>query len=194
MSDLRRSIESYGFGALADAVVPTVLQAMQAEAESSFGLASLAEQSTDMGYRARIVALGPAAAEFLRGEDTLDMLHTVFDERFALTQDRSCLTFYADGDYLGRHRDRPAEDCAVTAIIYLAAASPAPGSPRSGLMLRIYGEAQQPEPQPRLSIPTRVGSVVVGRGSTFWHERPLLGKGEYVAAITGCYKHIDRAE
>src|SRR5262245_34392956 len=40
---------------------------------------------------------------------------------------------------------------------------------------------------PRAIIPTHAGGIVVGFGSRFWHERPMLDEGERVAALTGCY-------
>ena len=46
----------------------------------------------------------------------------------------------------------------------------------------------------RLTIPTHTGGIVVGRGSKFWHERPMLEKGEQVAALTGCYSYAARTD
>ena len=63
----------------------------------------------------------------------------------------------------------------------------------TGLELRIYGEEMTQNCQPHLTIPTRTGGIVIGHGSKFWHERPMLQKGEQVAALTGCYGYDSNA-
>ena len=46
----------------------------------------------------------------------MQLLSAIFGETFVLTERRSCLTFYNEGDHLGPHVDRPAEECVVTII------------------------------------------------------------------------------
>src|SRR6185295_10895773 len=106
-------------------------------------------------------------------------LYSVFDERLMLAEGVSCLTFYGEGDHLGPHVDEPASECAVTILVYLDASGAAsPPAPGTGLVLRVYTE-QKPEGEAaRLTIPTRTGAIVVGRGSRVWHERPRLLPGE----------------
>lgn len=186
---LREGVRTYGFGCLRDALSPAVLDALQREAEERLGLALFAEQTSDLSYRAKIISLGPTASDLLAGPEARDLLHAVFAEHLVLGEGVSCLTFYGEGDYLGPHIDQPASECAVTILVYLAASGAAsPPSPATGLVLNVYTE-QKPQGEPaRLTIPTRTGTIVVGRGSRVWHERPRLLAGEQVVALTGCFK------
>ena len=122
--------------------------------------------------------------------ETRDLLYQVFGEHAVLSEGVSCLTYYGEGDHLGPHLDMPAEECSVTIIIYLEATSPAPDAPDTGLILRVYGEDMAAGDEARLTIPTHAGSIVVGRGSKVWHERPKLKTGEWVAAVTGCFARV----
>jgi hypothetical protein len=184
---LRVSVRSFGFGLLSDVIVPSVLRGIQEEAEERCTAAVRAERSADLKYRANIVSLGPQARDFLCSRQLAALLSGTFDGRFVLTEHRSCLTVYKEGDHLGPHLDKPAEECVVTIIVYVAATAPALRSQQTGLELRVYGREMSRDGTARLTIPTRTGGIVVGRGSAFWHERPMLEKGERVAALTGCY-------
>ncbi len=183
----RRHVHALGFGRLPTRLDTAVLRELQDEAEGGFVAASAAEQGVGLLYRARIAPLGPRAVACLSGFSMRTVLNDVFSECFELTPNRSCLTYYMEGDYLGPHRDEPAEECAVTIIICLKAISAATRSPQTGLVLRVLGNGPSDDIQPRLMISTRTGDIVVGRGSEFWHERPRLQPGESVAALTGCY-------
>ena len=127
------------------------------------------------------------AKGFLGGPEVLQLLQSLFGETFALTESCSCLTFYGEGDHLGPHLDKPANQCCVTVLAYLAAVSPQPHSCDTGLALRIYGPELNATRDPPLTIPTTTGSLVIGRGARIWHERPMLKRGERVTALTGCY-------
>jgi hypothetical protein len=181
------SVRSFGFGLLPGAIVPSVLRGLQHEADERVGAAKLAQTSADFKYRANITSLGPQASDFLHSQQLTGLLATIFGERFVLTENRSCLTFYREGDHLGPHLDMPAEECVVTIIVCIAATGPAQRSPQTGLELRVYGQEMTSNRETRLTIPTHTGAIVVGRGSKFWHERPMLRKGEQATALTGCY-------
>ena len=183
-----RSVADYGFAALDDRIAPVVLQALRAEAEDRLASALAAEQSCSLSYRASITGLGQRALAFLHDWETRALLTRLFGGEYALTEQWSCLTCYRTGDHLGAHLDEPASDCAVTIIIYLTAQSPDPLAADTGLVLKIYGERPETVGRPRLSVPTRVGTIVHGRGSRIWHERPKLLAGETVVASTGCYR------
>lgn len=188
VQNLERSVASYGFGGMPHVIRPEVLRTIQEEAEAKLGEAVLAEQFTGLRYRARIASLGDEAKGLLVNPHMLDLLERVFNERFELSEQISCLTCYGSGDHLGAHLDKPASDCAVTIIIYLFGSSPDPDAPDTGLVLNVYGESEDSVGNARLRIPTKAGTVVLGRGSRVWHERPRLKEGEEVIAITGCYK------
>lgn len=190
VAELRRNVEMFGFGCLTGAIAADVLAAMQAEARERFPESLRAEQSIDLAYRANISSLGPCASEFLNSHRAIELLAQVFDGTFALADGVSCLTFYKEGDHLGAHRDQPADECQVTVLAYLVASGPAPKEGPTGLELRVYGEEMPPSGEPILTIPTRVGAIVLGRGSMVWHERPKLQPGEFVSALTGCYKAV----
>jgi hypothetical protein len=122
------------------------------------------------------------------------LLSVIFGGSFVLTENRSCLTFYKEGDHLGRHLDEPAEECVVTIIVYVAATGPSIRSQETGLELRVYEQQMTENCNARLTIPTHTGGIVVGCGSKFWHERPMLQKGEQVAALTGCYGYAPQID
>lgn len=196
---LRHSVATFGFAAFVDAVEPAMLEALRAEARLGAGASVQAERSADgltrsdgepPAYRARITGLGPEARRFLTDPTVLGLLRDYFGGEHVLSEGISCLTFYDSAGHLGPHLDRPAEDCAVTIIVYLEAVSPDPSAPDTGLVLVVYGETEASIGVPRLRIPTRTGTVVLGRGSRFWHERPRLKAGESVVAITGCYRQL----
>lgn len=196
---LQRSVQTFGFADFDAAIAPATFDALRAEARASLPGALEAERSADgaerpegapRSYRAGITGLGPAALGFLTDAAVLQLLRDYFGGDYALSEGISCLTFYASGGHLGAHLDRPAEDCAVTIIIYLDAVSPDAAAPDTGLVLMIYGEDEASVGEARLRIPTRAGSIVLGRGSQVWHERPPLRPGESVVAITGCFRQL----
>ena len=187
VEQLRRSVRTFGFGCLPEAIAPTALQKLQSEARERYSVAVFADQSAELSYRANLVSLGPEAEGLLSGREAKELMYSVFGQHVELSAGVSCLTYYGEGDFLGPHLDQPAEQCAVTALVYLsatAADSPASGT---GLVLRVYGEEAPAGREPMLTIPTLAGAIVVGRGSKVWHERPVLQPGEQVMAITGCY-------
>jgi hypothetical protein len=135
--------------------------------------------------------LGPRAQHFLSDTETINLLSDVFGQQFELSSDRSCVTLYRAGDYLGPHVDEPASECAVTLIVYLDVIGVGAESGATGLELRIYGPERPLSLEATLTIPTECGAVVIGAGSKFWHERPVLEKGEQIDALTACYRVSD---
>jgi hypothetical protein len=188
LAGMAESVRSFGFGALNNGLSPETLIALQAEADRALATMARAESSTTLKYSARMCGLGPVASAVLKGEDMSGLLERVFDGQFELSDHISCLTHYGPADHLGAHLDKPASDCVVTILLYLRARSRVSSTGETGLLLHVYGETEDTVGEARLSIPTCEGTVVLGRGSQFWHERPRLQVGEEVIAITGCYK------
>jgi hypothetical protein len=184
---LRREVSELGFGHLEQAFLPAALERLRQEAVGAFADATHAEQAEALRYRASIGACGRQTMAFLSSAEAESLLDAVFGGPFTLAQEVSCITFYGAGDHLGPHLDEPADRCAVTILIYLDARSPMPDAPESGLNLRVYGRVFEPGRPAAKIIPTRAGTIVLGRGSRYWHERPPLRAGERVIAITGCY-------
>ena len=198
-AELERSVAAFGFAPFIDALTPAALSTLRAEARAAHNASVLAERAPDgearpegaaRSYRANLTCVGPVARDFLTGQPVLALLRDYFGGEHALSEDFSCLTFYDASGHLGAHLDQPADDCAVTIIICLDAESPDPAAPDTGLVLAVYGEEAASVGVPRLRIPTRAGTVVLGRGSRVWHERPRLKEGESVIAITGCYRQL----
>ncbi|MHB1075334.1 hypothetical protein [Thiobacillus sp.] len=207
---LRASVSEYGFAYLEDALGDELKAALRAEAavksgnarsaiESSAivggsglapghsrGNARSAIESSAIPYKARIADLGDDALSFLRSPSIVQLLNALFEEPLTLSEGASHYTFYGPGDFLSLHRDRPVE-CAATLILYLDATSPDSHSPLTGLSLRVFGEHGEKAAEPRLIIPTRIGTMVVGSGSRTWHERPPLQPDERVIALTACF-------
>lgn len=190
MAALCRSVRTFGFGQLPASIRPATLAGLQAEAGAGKGIALRAEQAAGIAYKADIIALGPRARGFLGSDELAALLSTVFGERFVLAEQRSCFTSYEEGHHLGPHLDEPAAECAVTLIVCLVAEGPALGASATGLELRVYGPGWPLDRAPRLILPSRPGCIVAGRGSVFWHERPMLRPGEHVVALTACYRPV----
>ena len=188
LAGLRARVASHGFQSVQDAVEATTFDRLKAEAAEHASTAVAAARTTGVRYRARIATLGPRCKSFLFGDELLGFLATVFGEPVAPSEDRSCLTLYGEGDHLGLHRDEPASECAVTVILYLAVSTAPPSGDRTGLALHVYGRERPVDEAPRLTISTEPGLMVIGRGSTFWHERTALRAGERVSALTACYR------
>ena len=184
---LRVSTQRKGFASLSSALDADSLRALRAEAARLACETSRAEQRAGVRYRAGIAPLGPRALGVLRSRQVDSLLCRVFGRRYVLSEERSCLTRYEEGDHLGAHRDEPAGECTVTVIVYLEAKARRCAT-RTGLELRVYGRTLASHRRPRLVIPTRAGTLVVGRGSRYWHERPTMSKGERVVALTACYR------
>lgn len=180
-------VEYCSFAAYEKAVHPVWLAALQKEATTLYPNSMFAEQQDTLSYSANVISLGPVASQFLNHSIVRKLLTTYFGGVYKLSEEISCLTFYDSSDYLGPHVDKPADRCSVTIIIYLFAKSPNPSSNDTGLLLNVYGEEHSSLDIPKLQIPTTIGTVVLGKGSKIWHERPCLKNGESVTAITGCY-------
>jgi hypothetical protein len=168
----------FGFGLVSKSLKQSALRVLQKEAPAREGTAELAEQLTGLKYRAKVVSLGPQARALLSSRPILNLLATIFWITFALTEHRSCLTFYTEGDHLGPHLDKAAAECDVTIIIYGTVTGPVHRSSQTGLALRVYGREPRKNYKARVTIPTHTGGIVIGRGSKFWHERPTLQRGE----------------
>jgi len=187
LSRLRRSIDDHGFGSLSQGIQPQALVLLQSEAEQSVASAQYAEQQEPFSYKASVASLGSHAKTWLC-KAAEELLPAVFGEHYQLTLDRSCLTFYGTGCHLGAHVDQPATTCEVTIILYLSVTN-IPCSPaQTGLVLNVFSGDPSESGQCVLRIPTQVGTLVLGRGSQVWHERPELLPGESVVAITGCFQ------
>lgn len=189
---IRASIGTYGFGRWGEAVAPPALRALREEAQSRRDSALPAEQQGPLAYRASITSLGPSALRFLADPRLRSILSQVFQGEFALSEGRSCLTFYNEHDYLGPHLDKPADECVVTILVYLEVWHSPSQNGGTGPALLVYGK--RPGGAPRLRIPSTTGGIVLGRGSQIWHERQRLAPGECVVALTGCYHQPSRAE
>lgn len=189
LSSLRAGAREFGFVPLENALSDELMAGLRAEASAQRAVARPAVGTDANPYKSHIAELGDVARSFLTGSSVARLLQAAFEQSFALSKHASCYTYYEPGNFLSRHRDRPVE-CAATLIVYLDAASPDPQSAQTGLSLRVFGEDGAGATEPRAVIPTRIGTLVVGRGSSFWHERPMLQPGEHVVALTACFSAV----
>ena len=189
---VREQLSTLGFASLEDAIDPAVLNQLQAEALAVRAAALCADGDAEVPYRAHVTGMGPAARAFLAGASAAQLLAEVFEVPLSLSEDASCYTYYAEGDRLGLHRDRP-QVCVATLIVYLAVqAAAAEEGAASGLMLRVFGQNRPlAGAAPAGVIPTRSGMLVMGWGTRVWHERPQLRPGESVTALTACYRRSE---
>jgi len=122
----------------------------------------------------------------------LKFLDTLFGMPHTLEEGASCYTYYQPGDFLGPHLDH-AEQCIVTVILYLDVIHSETESDKTGLELHVTGASPSGRDKPRVVLPTKAGSLIIGLGSVNWHERPTLQDGEYITAITACYSRLHSA-
>lgn len=184
---MRAELARYAFTCLYDGVDGGALNALRLEAAAQRASAWSRTSGAASPYQAMRAELGDAARAFLQSPELGGLLADLLDEPFTLSASASCYTYYEKpGDFLGLHRDR-ALDCAATVIVYVDARSSSPDASDSGLNVHIYAAADASQP-PIATIPTRTGALVIGRGSSAWHERPPLKPGESVTALTACFK------
>jgi hypothetical protein len=164
-----------------------LLRALRIEAAKQFGSAILASSDKIVEYRAKMADCGDIAISFLNSADVTELLRALLGGQFSLNSKATCYTYYASGDFLGRHQDL-SETCAATVILYLEATSPEPPARNSGLILEIYGSDEAEKTSVIDVIKTKVGTLVVGSGSRIWHGRPPLQDGEFVAGLTACFE------
>lgn len=128
--------------------------------------------------------LGPVARRVLLTPAIQRPLLELAGGPVALAPEASCYTYYAGpGDFLAPHRDRP-EACALTALVYLAAATPDPARPGPGMYLHVHGPAGDLELAAR-AVP---GRAVFLRGAELLHGRPALAPGESVTVLSACFR------
>jgi hypothetical protein len=187
---LQDGVERFGFSSIDKAIDRELLEALRVEAADHRRGASQARETQKVAYRASVAGLGQVATSFLECESATELLQFVFKARFVLTREASCYTYYECGDFLGLHRDRETE-CAVTLIVYLDVRAAQIPSAHTGLQLRVYSPGDDENLMVRLVIPACTGTLVIGSGSQTWHERPTLQKGEFLAALTACFRRAD---
>jgi len=184
LASARATLRQLGFAELRGVVPAPALEALRTEAAAQRSKAQLAGAAGETAYRSRIAELGALGKAFVWAPATSRLLCDVLGSPFSPSEQVCCYTYYQSGDFLSRHLDRP-DTCTATLILYLVARSPAPELPHTGLALRVFGSDGA---EPMTVIPTRCGSLLLGRGTEVWHERPRLQPEEYVVALTACFR------
>ncbi len=185
---LARQVLAVGFDAVERAIEPAVFETLRAEARAQKATASHASRAAAPVYSARIGQLGEKAMAFLRDPALTRLVSNAVGMSVDINLSKSCFTYYGGGDCLGPHLDQPSDECAVTLIVYLEVEA-APETDRStGPVLHVFGPGMPDDDRPIATIPSAVGTVVIGRGSEVWHERPRLSRGETVTALTACFR------
>lgn len=185
--DLFRSdLREFGFAAADNWLDADVFRSLRAESLAQRDSARSVSDDGEISYRGYLADLGNVALSFLTSSAIAEFLRAAFDEAFTLARGSSCYTYYEAGNYLSAHKDG-AEDCAVTILVYLDAASPDPGAATSGLSLELFDDRAGRPGDVIHAIATRSGLLVAGRGSRVWHGRPPLADGEHVYLLTACF-------
>lgn len=187
LNDALSDLKTVGFTSFPGLILSTLVSELHAEAVRNKKNARSASSTSGHGYRAHLSGLGEAGRAFLAGRTMTALNGALFRMPLAPDKLASCYTYYQPGDFLGAHVDHP-EQCSVTAILYLDVVCSGRNPARTGLELHVLGAAPSEQHCVRPAIiPTRTGSLVLGVGSVYWHERPMLQDGEYVTAMTACY-------
>lgn len=186
-------LASAGFTCIQGFVSPALVSDLRSEALRRKNVAKAVSCTSGHGYRAHLSGLGDSGHAFLAGSTMTELVDALFQLPLAPDKVASCYTYYQPGDFLGPHLDH-AEQCVVTAILYLEVVRPATKTDRTGLELHVLDDAPMDGCRnPRAIFPTRTGALILGLGSANWHERPMLQDGEYLIAITACYSRSPTA-
>jgi hypothetical protein len=191
MNDIARStlseLDTIGFTCLRDMVSSSLMSELRLEAIRNKKGAKAVSSTAGSGYQAHLSGLGEAGLAFLSSSTMMELLRAMFDIPLVPSTDASCYTYYQPGDFLGAHTDH-AEQCLVTAILYLDVVRPDQEQDITGLELHILEYATPGGGRTlRAVMPTKAGVLVLGLGSANWHERPMLQEGEHLIAMTACY-------
>ncbi|WP_349431361.1 hypothetical protein Q9L42_015370 [Methylomarinum sp. Ch1-1] len=186
LTSLKSDIVNIGFASIENSINDALFVALREEALAQKSRARRAVDNGSVSYRGQLADLGEVARAFLTSHPFAEFLRSIFAQRFILSEESSCYTYYGTGDFLSPHRD-VADDCLATVLVYLEATSPDPNKLDTGLVLKIYEDGVGKPANLRHMIKTRNGLVVVGRGSAVWHGRPPLLAGEQVVVLTACF-------
>jgi hypothetical protein len=183
LADLNR----IGFICFPCLVGSEVVSDLRAEALLGKDSARAVASTSGTKYRARMSGLGDAGRDFLSGDTMTGLVGALFEMPLEANNIASCYTHYQPGDFLEAHVDH-AEQCVVTAILYLDVVHSNKSLDSTGLELHILDAIPSGGHRARrATIPTKTGALVLGLGSVHWHERPMLQEGEYLTAMTACY-------
>lgn len=180
-------LNTVGFTCIQGLISSALTSELRAEALHNKNEAKAVSDTSGHGYRAHLSGLGDDGRAFLSGNTMTELIGALFDRPMAPNKVASCYTYYQPGDFLGAHIDHP-EQCLVTAILYLDVVHSERKVDMTGLELHILEDAISGEHRKaRTILPTQAGALVIGLGSTNWHERPALQDGEHLIAMTACY-------
>ncbi|MFC6670944.1 hypothetical protein [Marinobacterium aestuariivivens] len=183
---LRAELGETGFAPFCGTITGAPLDFLYQESVRQFTTAHLAIGNELLQYRSRLASLGPIGEGFLLSEPLGSLLYSAFGQRYRLSPQSSCYTYYREGDFLAAHRD-DADGCSVTVLVYLVAESPHPELPESGLYLDIFQDDNDRPGNRLCRIQTMAGGVVIGRGSQVWHARNPLLRQERVDLLAACF-------
>ena len=187
LQDALADLDRIGFTCFPRLVGSELLSDLRAEALLSKNSAKAVASTSGPRYQARMSRLGDAGRAFLNGDTMTRLVGALFEMPLAANDIASCYTHYQPGDFLQAHVDH-AEQCVVTAILYLDVVHSDRDVDRTGLELHILDAVPSGTRRVRhATIPTTTGALVIGLGSVHWHERPVLQEGEYLTAMTACY-------
>src|SRR6056297_1995554 len=113
------NFDQSSFLAVGEAVLPEILMSLKLEALESMDGLKRSVLDGEIFDNAGMAVLGTCAQRLLESDDLSQLFVTLFGERYRLNEGMSCITVYEAGGYLGPHLDHPAEDCAVTVIVYI---------------------------------------------------------------------------
>jgi hypothetical protein len=184
----RAALANVGFCELRQVFSDEIFGELQSEVIAGFDGAHFAKRDGATGYEAFIADFGPGVSAYHADHDLHALLTALTDRRFRLQENKSCVTYYLDGCFLGVHRDQIDGPIGLSVISYFWSTASTEDPSRSvGLRLNLHGNGAMPTDNPVSTIFTREASVVIGYGTHFWHGRPQLAPMEKVIASTGSF-------
>ena len=188
VAESKSSIEKFGFTCIEDAIPNDLSENLLREALEKSGDAKRVVKHDNPAMDFYVADLGPFARDFFKRIDVKNLIEQIFEGPFEFVEDRSSVTYYIEGSFLGKHKDSiVGEDCfSVILVVYSSDEGCHPQN--SGLQLQLFGNGPYPTKQPLSRIISRSGSIVAGRGNEYWHERPRLLAGEEVIVVAGSFR------
>lgn len=182
---LREEIDRYGFCLVSQLVSPAQMRTLIAEALNLFEQSEHCVADTGLEHNVFVTALGPQALHYLSEGPVLYALNDLFGRPYRLCKEASGYLYYLDDGFLDPHLDEIPGEHPVATVSYLYSEvceqSIAPE-------LHVYSNGPSPNQTPTRTFATQPGSVLIGRGTEYWHGR---GSGSTkpgkMIAITGSF-------
>ena len=188
----RREFQEYGFVTFEATFSPDFYGALLLEARKQRVRACwedrLVDRSGTVLKNSIRGLLDRCAGLLMMAPGTLALMEQITGESLVPSWDASCYTYYERaGALLSRHVDKP-DSCRATILVGLESVWPPQDEVPPGNHVRLFtGDESSARVVDIATLPNR---VLILNGKSVPHERPVLGKGQRVTILSGCFRSI----